>query len=59
MPWDDDTPNPGSSIAKQQGCLCPVIDNGRGHRAPRPGGNWVVRLDCPMHSPSEEKTTDV
>ena len=41
---------PGSDTARAAGCLCPVMDNGRGHNDLWP----VVRLDCPVHG--EEAT---
>lgn len=46
--------NPGSDEARAAGCICAVLDNGRG-RVPYMGwnedgtGNWSVRADCPMH----------
>lgn len=49
MPWDDDTPNPGSDLAQARGCLCPVLDNCHGRHAPWPGGGWYLRPDCPLH----------
>jgi hypothetical protein len=55
MSWTDDTPNPGSDAAKQAGCLCPVLDNCHGRRAPWPGGCWWVRPDCPMHGGDQAK----
>ena len=45
-------PNPGSELARRRGCVCPVLDNNYGRSAPRPGDEWVIRLDCPMHSPA-------
>ena len=37
---------PGSDTALEAGCLCPVLDNGHGHKDP----NWTVRrYDCPVH----------
>ena len=36
---------PGSDTAREKGCTCPVMDNGRGHNE-----HWrVVRADCPVH----------
>jgi hypothetical protein len=42
-----DRPTPGHPDAVAAGCLCPIIDNGRGER-PGPWG-FVVNGDCPMH----------
>lgn len=35
---------PGSDTAGAAGCLCPVLDNGRGHAE-----RLVFRMDCPVH----------
>jgi len=40
-----DKPNPGSDEALDQGCSCPVMDNGHGKG---PGPFWVT-VDCPLH----------
>ena len=37
--------NPGSDSARQQGCICGVLDNGHGHNRYR----MVVNADCPVH----------
>jgi hypothetical protein len=42
-----DTPTPCHRDAVRAGCLCPIIDNGRGTR-PTPWG-FVFNGDCPMH----------
>jgi hypothetical protein len=42
------TPNPGSDLAQRLGCRCPVLDNG--HGVGRGDGNFVVNMDCPVHS---------
>ncbi len=43
-------PNPGSDVALDRGCLCPVLDNGHGHGAQglRNGQFWINE-DCPLH----------
>ena len=49
------TPNPGSNAAIEQGCTCPVLDNGHGVGAW--GGvrnlngsvTFWTSLDCPLH----------
>jgi len=42
-------PNPGSDMARDHGCTCPVLDNGHGRG---PGPFWI-NGDCPLHgSPS-------
>ena len=49
-------PNPGSDEAIEQGCICPVLDNGHGMgRGKSPDGKtvfWITR-DCPLHDPPE------
>ncbi len=45
-------PNPGSDEAREGGCICPVLDNNRGKRAPWPDNGWYIRVDCPMHGSS-------
>lgn len=37
---------PGSETAAAKGCLCPVMDNARGHNPP---DRLWVRADCPLH----------
>ena len=44
------TPNPGSQEARDQGCLCPRMDNCNGKWAPRPPDGWFIRSDCPLHA---------
>lgn len=41
--------NPGSIEAQEQGCLCPVLDNGRGAGYMGQPGVFVMVLDCPLH----------
>ena len=41
--------NPGSDEALDEGCLCPVIDNGHGRERFGDGEQYVIRLDCPLH----------
>lgn len=55
-------PNPGSDEARDGGCLCPVMDNGRGRGYlggvinPETGEPmFVVRADCPMHGLEAER----
>lgn len=38
-------PTPGSDEAREQGCTCPVIDNGRGRNGPP---FWIAET-CPLH----------
>lgn len=45
-------PNPGSNEALDQGCTCPVIDNGYGDpRYANPRGFWITE-GCPLHDKS-------
>lgn len=53
----DPHPNPGSDAAVQAGCLCPVMDNNRGVRAPFPAtkeraAGWWMSAGCPLHGSS-------
>lgn len=52
------TPNPGSIEAGEQGCICPVIDNGYG-RGLYTDKNGVTRFfyreDCPLHAEEVEQ----
>lgn len=41
--------NPGSAMAGDHGCLCPVMDNNRGMRPPRPPNGWILVVGCPVH----------
>jgi hypothetical protein len=43
-----DVPKPGSSLAIEQGCTCPVLDNGHGWGAWAEGLFWYSS-DCPVH----------
>lgn len=50
----DTTPNPGSPEARQQGCTCPVIDNGHGRGSGRTDEQgkplfWIAE-GCPLHA---------
>lgn len=42
---------PGSDEAVAKGCICPVLDNGRGRGAYQIDGVWQfwVSFDCPVH----------
>lgn len=49
------TPKPGSKEAAEQGCTCPVIDNGHGKGymggVKDKDGNvmFVINANCPIH----------
>lgn len=43
------TANPGSNEAREQGCICPVIDNERGRGYMGMPDVFVTRDDCPLH----------
>lgn len=48
-------PYPGSKEAGDIGCICPVMDNeyGRGHYGV--AGEFVINMECPLHTmPLEE-----
>jgi hypothetical protein len=42
-------PNPGSWEAIKAGCICAVMDNNHGRRAPYPPDGWWVTSGCPLH----------
>lgn len=42
--------NPGSAMARDNGCLCPVMDNNRGMTPPLGSKyGWIMVVGCPMH----------
>ena len=45
-------PNPGSKEAREQGCLCPVIDNehGKGYLGNGERFGFVINENCPLHA---------
>lgn len=47
--------NPGSDEALDNGCLCPVLDNGHGKK--RDGLFWR-NADCPLHGVKIGKPDD-
>ena len=48
----NETPNPGSDAAIDQGCLCPVLDNSHGAGWPGKDGvpQFWVSSNCPLHA---------
>lgn len=50
---------PGSEKAIENGCRCPVIDNGRGRGYHcSDGSQFVVNGDCPLHGEAQEVLKD-
>lgn len=47
-------PNPGSDIAVEQGCTCPVLDNERGDDELGRIRGFYIAEGCPLHDESEE-----
>jgi hypothetical protein len=49
------TPHPGSPEAGEQGCVCPVLDNGHGRGRGGDGERfgWFILQGCPLHAPEE------
>ena len=46
-------PYPGSDVALDAGCICPVLDNGHGNTGlARDRGGWYIVVGCPLHSPN-------
>ena len=50
-------PNPGSQEAIWLGCLCPILDNHRGHGIPQKKGPplFIYTAECPVHGISVDK----
>ena len=49
-------PNPGSDAAREQGCICPVLDNGHGrgymgYEDENGEPVFVTVVGCPLHAP--------
>ena len=42
-------PKPGSDSAINQGCICPILDNGRGKGYMGQSGIFAVSQHCPLH----------
>lgn len=43
-------PNPGSKEAGDLGCSCPIIDNNYGHGHHGVEGEFVINMDCKLHT---------
>lgn len=54
MAWAENAPNPGSDDAFEQGCICPVLDNGHGRGYMGQEGVFATALGCPLHDLPEE-----
>lgn len=52
-------PNPGSDEAIEQGCLCPVLDNGHGKGWYGKPDVFVMSEDCPLHGFSVKELNTV
>jgi hypothetical protein len=50
-------PSPGSAEAIWQGCICPILDNHRGHGIPQKKGPplFIYTEGCPVHGISVDK----
>lgn len=42
-------PDPGTDEALNEGCICPVLDNGRGRGYMGQDGVFIYTLGCPVH----------
>jgi len=51
-------PNPGSDEAREQGCICPVIDNNFSEGVPdgHGGMQFDVNFACPLHGLAQPPT---
>jgi hypothetical protein len=53
---------PGTRLALERGCLCPVLDNNHGEFPPYYDENgkaqWWFTGGCPVHAPSKAPTSD-
>ena len=54
-------PNPGSKEVREQGCLCPVIDNehGKGYLGNGKQFGFVINENCSLHVPTTEEKTNI
>lgn len=52
------TPNPGSDEARDEGCLCAVLDNNHGRFPPFDPDGWWITIGCPVHSPVGNQVVD-
>lgn len=48
--------NPGSEEAVNQGCTCPVLDNGHGDEILGHVRGFWIDENCPLHAVQEEET---
>ena len=53
MAWAEGAPNPGTREAVAKGCICAVMDNNHGQRAPYPPDGWWITQGCPQHDAQE------
>ena len=51
-------PNPGSDTAIEQGCTCPVLDNGRGSEELGRIRGFYYTVGCPVHDTQEDRDDD-
>lgn len=42
-------PSPGSDAAIDQGCTCPILDNGHGKGSLWGPNTFIMHETCPMH----------
>lgn len=51
---------PGSDLAKERGCRCPVIDNARGAGRGGDGDKfgWFITEGCPIHAATSTHGTE-
>ena len=56
----ENTPNPGSDEAIEQGCLCPVLDNNHGLGVSTSDGQNLFwqSCSCPVHVFNVDKNED-
>lgn len=55
----DNTPNPGSDIAIERGCICPILDNGHGIGTFWNGQRqFWINQDCPIHGDHANREKD-
>lgn len=47
-------PNPGSDEAIEQGCTCPVLDNGHGNQELGDSRGFWINGGCPIHDESQQ-----
>ena len=52
-------PIPGTRLAVEAGCTCPILDNNHGQMAPFPPDGWWITEACPLHDPAVKPEKEI